>query len=88
VSANTTVWLVRYTTGGVQRATVSLHNSVADYRRTYPDATSTPIDCAAVEELVAAAQDVDRWVETRPAVHPFDAWRRLRAALARFGSVS
>jgi hypothetical protein len=87
---NTTVWLIRYTAGDVPRATVSLHNSVADYRRCYPDATSQAIDCAAAMELVEAVRErvlLSRRGAVNNSTGPFaDSDARIDAALARFGS--
>jgi hypothetical protein len=82
VSANTTVWLIRYArpNGGDQRAVACLHNAIADYRDIDPDATTTTIDCAAVEELVEAARE--KLAELSPdGIGHY----RLRDALKPFG---
>lgn len=38
---------------------------------------------AAAPEMYEALKAVAQWVETRPATHPWDAWRMVNAAIAK-----
>jgi hypothetical protein len=93
----TTVWLVSYTLDGYAHVFVTTRNGEADDFAKRYSATVTQIDCAAVEELVAADRTYDEaWRATQDA-HTFEqqtaadevlvkAHKRRAAALARFGS--
>ena len=38
---------------------------------------------AAALDMFAALKEVAKWVEIRPATHPFDTWQAVRAAIAK-----
>jgi hypothetical protein len=86
----TTVWLIRWTEpDGQVRRRVFTHNPIADYRSI--NATVTPIDCAAVEELVEAVRSERKLAAMfdtgkMPTSELARAEERTDAALAHFGS--
>lgn len=89
--SNTTVWLVRFTVNGGPRSCLQFSQDAADNWRRIMDATVTPIDCAAVEELVEAVRnDISaRCGGPRSCRHDFCCVcpsDRLNAALAAFRS--
>ncbi|KZC17046.1 hypothetical protein RHOFW510R12_01370 [Rhodanobacter sp. FW510-R12] len=54
---NTTAWLISFTgSDGVKVQKVHTHNCIADFRTIDPNATAQAIDCAAVAELIEAAE--------------------------------
>ena len=38
---------------------------------------------AAAPEMYEALKEVERWVENRPEEHPYDTWKKIRAAIAK-----
>jgi hypothetical protein len=82
---NTTVWLIRFTSEGVRRRVVFTHNALADYLALDPTATAEIIDCAAVDELIKAANgllDVTGRAKVCTVTESLAAYRRLESALA------